>query len=398
MKIGLFILCHHKPWLIRSSILSILSQKKIDNLNLHFILIKGNGESNKNKYYQKYNLLKKKYGFKNSQLSNFDDKILKELKKIKYQYKVHEVKNDHGLDSGAWVKFIKSSLWKKYDYNILLMEGFLFTSKNVLSSIEKFILKESPDFISSGHEKRFLKIDTKQINKNINNKNHNYFINNIWNELYKINIFKKIINKQKNYTIRHGKKIRNLTEHHTKGYAISFIEQLKLKIKSILYVNHWYKKNRSVLITSNRKFFIDKKEISKNFKSIENIDYHLDQNPFFYGCSCQHVFSKKMIKEMNIFFKKNKIYRLSKYPFFGEVFEIMWGVLPNLLNKKKWFFNGIHRVRKNFINYKREDDIYGMIKYLNFYNKGRINFYIKNNQIKYKLLDKELNNYLKFIN
>ena len=59
MKIGLFILCHHKPWLIRSSLLSILSQNQIDNLNLHFILIKGNGESNKNKYYKKYNYFKK---------------------------------------------------------------------------------------------------------------------------------------------------------------------------------------------------------------------------------------------------------------------------------------------------------------------------------------------------
>ena len=104
-----------------------------------------------------------------------------------------------------------------------------------------------------------------------------------------------------------------------------------------------------------------------------------------------------MIEKINTFFKKNKIYRLSKYPYFGEVFEIIWGFLPNLLNKKKWFFNGIHRVRKNFINYKREDDVLGMVKYLNFYNKGQISFFLKNKKIKFKLLNKDLNNNLKLI-
>ena len=70
---------------------------------------------------------------------------------------------------------------------------------------------------------------------------------------------------------------------------------------------------------------------------------------------------------MNEFFHKNKIYEISNLPYFGEVFEIVWSFMPKIFKTKKWFFDGVHRVRKNIINYKREDDPEGMVKYLNLY-------------------------------
>ena len=60
---------------------------------------------------------------------------------------------------GAWIKLIRSKYWAKYDYSLMLMEGFLFSSNNVLKSLRKFLKDYKPDFISSGHEKRFLEID-----------------------------------------------------------------------------------------------------------------------------------------------------------------------------------------------------------------------------------------------
>ena len=73
---------------------------------------------------------------------------------------------------------------------------------------------------------------------------------------------------------------------------------------------------------------------------------------------------------------------MKNYPFLGEIFEIIWGMIPKVLGFEKWFFDGIHRVRKNFITDKREDDIDGMIKYLNLYNNKSI-FLKKNNEIQY---------------
>ena len=51
------------------------------------------------------------------------------------------------------------------------------------------------------------------------------------------------------------------------------------------------------------------------------------------------------------------------------------GHVTVFIKKKKWFFSGIHRIRKNFINFKREDDPIGMTNYLNFYYKDKIIFY-----------------------
>ena len=79
MKISIFILCHHKPWLIRSSLLSLFSQDDPHNYDLHFIMIRGNGEIKSNKNYKHYFKIKKLTGEKNTQLSEFDNKIFTEL-------------------------------------------------------------------------------------------------------------------------------------------------------------------------------------------------------------------------------------------------------------------------------------------------------------------------------
>ena len=160
---------------------------------------------------------------------------------------------------------------------------------------------------------------------------------------------------------------------------------------------HIYNKKKSVLITSSRKIFINSDKISNNHTEINGIRYHVETSPFFFGCSCQHVFSKKMMIQTKHFFKKNNIYKIAELPYFGEVFEIIWGSLPKVLNKKKWYFNGIHRVRKNLINYQREDNINGLVKYLNLYNLGKIRFSIKNNDIKYKISNQNNLKILKLI-
>ena len=101
--------------------------------------------------------------------------------------------------------------------------------------------------------------------------------------------------------------------------------------------------------------------------------------------------------EVSSFFKKNKIYEISKLPYFGQAFEVFWGAIPKLLKKKKWYFDGIHRIRKNLITYKREDNIKGMVKYLNFYSSNNIKFFIKNKNIQYKILNKKKTNIIKYI-
>ena len=47
MKLGVFILCHHKQWLLKSTLLTFL-QKNIKNYELNFVLILGSGKKKEN--------------------------------------------------------------------------------------------------------------------------------------------------------------------------------------------------------------------------------------------------------------------------------------------------------------------------------------------------------------
>ena len=156
MKFAICILVHHKQWLIQSSLISLLLQRTNLKYDIHFIIIKGDGKNLSYPSYKNYFKYSKLFNQKNSQLSDFDPKTLDIIKKLKKNYKFHYVDNDQGLDSSAWVKFIKKKIFLKYDYSFFLMEGFIFTSENVLESINKFIKQKKPNFVTSGHEKRII--------------------------------------------------------------------------------------------------------------------------------------------------------------------------------------------------------------------------------------------------
>ena len=70
MKLGVFILCHHKQWLLKSTLLTLFLQKNIKNYELNFVLILGGGK------------IKRK--FFNEQLSKFDKDLLDLIKKIEF--------------------------------------------------------------------------------------------------------------------------------------------------------------------------------------------------------------------------------------------------------------------------------------------------------------------------
>lgn len=368
MKIGIFILVHHNPWLIKNSIKSLNDQtisKKYYDLN--FILIKGNGKIN-SKEYDKYNKLTKSTGDKNFFLTDFNKSCLKHINKIKNK-KIIIVKNDHGLDSGAWLKIIKNNKYSKYDFSIFLMEGFLFTNRNVLANLLEFIQKYNPDFISSGHEKRFLSKKTIQniqtINKSLKmQKYRKKIFFKIFKLFSKTKLFNKIFKKwPDNFN---GNDI--ITENHIPKYYFSFFTHLKIHLKTILTGKISFFQKRNVFVTTlNSKKFLDLYDISDHVVKIKNTYFHKEKSPYFYGCSCQHIFSKKLLNEFNKYLKKNKLYKILKYPFMADSFEIIWGLIPSAFKKDKWFFDGIYRPRKNFYNYKRNDDKKNLEKFYKFF-------------------------------
>lgn len=405
MKFAICILVHHKQWLIQSSLISLLLQRTNLKYDIHFIIIKGDGKNLNYPSYKNYFKYSELFNQKNVQLSDFDPKTLNIIKKLKKNYKFHYVNNDQGLDSSAWIKFIKKKIFIKYDYSFFLMEGFLFTSENVLESVKEFIEQKKPNFLTTGHEKRiilkqyfFRLFFTKkyQIKSMADFEKYNSF--KIISQFLTDKKFKKIIY---NWPKSLNKKIRGRTENHSTKYKISFINKIKLFIKSFLFKGKLINLAKyKFIVTDDRSYFMNFEKTKKMF-NFKDIVYHLEDSPYFFGCSCQQLMSKKYLLKLDKYLTKNKINRLIKLPFFATPFEILWGIFPSVFGYKKWFFNGVHRPRKDFLNLDRDDDVKGVTNYLNLYFGKFAIFKIKKNKINVKMINtenKKLNRLIKNLN
>ena len=111
--------------------------------------------------------------------------------------------------------------------------------------------------------------------------------------------------------------------------------------------------------------------------------------------------SKKYLSDLHKYLNKNRINYLMNLPYFATPFEILWGIFPKILGYKKWFFNGIHRPRKHFLNLNRDDDINAVKEYLNLYYGNLAFFRSKKNKIilelKGNINSKELINLKKIV-
>ena len=75
-----------------------------------------------------------------------------------------------------------------------------------------------------------------------------------------------------------------------------------------------------------------------------------------------------ILKNLSRNIKKHKLVSfVYNTPFSGSALEIIWGILPSVFKVKKWYLDCLHRPRKNFYYYNREDTPRGMKKYLKIY-------------------------------
>ena len=194
--------------------------------------------------------------------------------------------------------------------------------------------------------------------------------------------FHKILKKQPKIIKNNINIMSGRTENHVLRYNINWLVRIKLFIKSYvykkIYLNPFEKK---IIVTDDRSYWYPLRKISKNIYDYKNIVYHEEKSPYYFGCSCQHLMSKKFIRNLDNYLNKYEISKIIKWPYFATTFEIMWSIFPSVLGFKKWFFNGIHRPRKHFLNINRDDDIIGVTNYLRLYFKDQAQFKIKDKKI-----------------
>ena len=136
-----------------------------------------------------------------------------------------------------------------------------------------------------------------------------------------------------------------------------------------------------------RKFF--KKE-----SKINELLVHEEKSPYFYVNGCQHIYSKKYLNKLHKKFNFINIKKILNYPFVGTPLEFIWGLLPASLGFKKWHADAIHRPRKNFLTYQKEDTAFFMSKYLKMYSNNSVELEINKNEFKIKKF-KENKRYIK---
>ena len=95
----------------------------------------------------------------NKQLDKYDENIKRACQLNRNNVFELSYNNDHGLDSGAWYKFIQSHKWEKYEYVFFMGEGALFTHCSALSDTLEFSQKNDIHFITGSQEKRFVSKD-----------------------------------------------------------------------------------------------------------------------------------------------------------------------------------------------------------------------------------------------
>ena len=109
-----------------------------------------------------------------------------------------------------------------------------------------------------------------------------------------------------------------------------------------------------------------------DFQEEGNVKFHSSTDPAWFGATCNHLVSREFLEKFSDKLESFRIYEVLELPFSATALEIIWGQIPIWLGFEKYFFDGIHRVRKNFITYRREDDPDGMVRYLNRYYRGKI--------------------------
>jgi len=372
-------------------------QKSHEDFDLHIIYIRGNGECRDRESYKEFYEIVDKNNDLNIQLTPDDTRIIDIIEGTRFEPQFHEHENDHGLDSGAWYQFIRSGKWHQYDYVFCFMEGFLFTGTTVFSSITRYLADTRVDFLDMGFEKRLLTPYAVEnyLTRGPNPTELDYFHQKQWNTVFssfrRDAVFKDLYDKwndnQAVKTVDIGK-----TEYHVprNTYGPRDLTRLLRTTGLTPDLVSFLVRGERILSTSDGVIgFEDRANISDEWKNYGGIRFHLETNPYYFGCMCQHVFSKNFLNSLNTALDNNNLYNVMNLPFSASPVEVIWGLMPAWLGYTKWYFDGVYRPRKNFFSYARQDDPRSISYYLNRYYHRDLTVHADGDKIRINRLSKK---------
>ena len=400
-KLAIVFCVHHKPWLMMSTLLTLVSQQR-QEADLFFIYNLGGGETTRESYAE-YHRIAKREGI-NTQLSPFDERVREVCRLRGWKTFELEYENDHGLDSGCWYKFIRDGRWRDYEYVLFVHEGMLLANPHLLHALVAFADRRQVHFIASGHEKRRLpRTSMGPPPKGARGATpiddfHRRMIEETFQVFCRDSEFRPLY-------ARYVEGSPAETEHHVPGVTTAGVLQRRVRARiqkewgspfthpeapllgrlirrGPAAIDRLVSRARMALGTEGAAggpmAYIGGSYETRPITGASEIQteagvwFHRVEGPEWFGCATNHLMSRTFLERFDEKLRQFGMYDVIDLPFAGSALEVIWGFLPAWLGFEKWFANGFHRVRKQFSTYQREDYPPEMASYINRYHSGRL--------------------------
>ena len=400
-KLAIVFCVHHKPWLIMATLLTTLMQDRQD-ADFYFAYNLGDGTSPRESY-REYEQIAATSGI-NRQLSPFDERVRDVCRLCRDRVFELEYNNDHALDSGVWYKFIREGRWRDYERVLFLGEGAILAHPRLLTALVDFTGRRRVHFVASGHEKRRLPRDVAErvyvtgSETSAMDRFHEQKIAETFRIFCRDPEFKAVYD-------RWGADFPIETENHVPGVAMrgTLMRRARARIQQqwgspfthpraswpgrvvrrIPFALDAWSSQASMWVGRTAEdsdgptmaYHNGAPRVMTHLDTVDiehGVRFHRETGPEWFGCTVLHLMSRDFLERFSQKLDQFEMYDALELPFAGSSLEVIWGFLPAWLGFEKWFTNGLHRVRKQFTTYQREDYPPEMASYINRYHRGRL--------------------------
>lgn len=374
---------HHKPWLMMSTLITALAQDYQD-VDFYFVYNVGDG----NARYRDATAI-------NRQLCPWDARVRDVCRLHRSRVFEIEYDNDEALDSGAWYKFIRDGRWKAYDWVLFGGEGALFSHRSTLSALVTFV-SAHPDVhvVISGHEKRrlpkhrFVDLDSRGQQPHEHDRLHSRMIRETFAIFSRDPGFARLFEawhsdvsvETQNHVPPAGPPapwLRRVRGAWARRFGAPFeggwVSQLPWSVEAVLA--------RALVafpgaVNGVAPPSVHVNGVKKPAESVApvirvgGVGFHRAEGPEWFGAGGPHLMSRAYLERLSSKLDEFDIWDALSLRFAGTALEVIWGFIPAWLGFDKWFTDGFHRPRKEFVTHRREDYPPQMAMYINRYYRG----------------------------
>lgn len=382
-RVAVVFCVHHKPWLMMSTLITAFAQDCRD-VDLHFVYNVGAGGASR-----------PTAPGQNRQLSPFDERVRGVCRVSHPNVFEVEYENDEALDSGAWYKFIRERRWERYDWVLFVGEGTLFARPGTLSGLLAFASSRSDvHVVASGHEKRRL---PKSLVLDYRGRKdlaaetdllHDRMMSDAFAVFCRDPEFQRLFDawhsdfavETQNHVPPAGPPspaLRRWRGAWTNGVGPRWprarllpwsIECAAARARVAAGFRAPAVQPSEIYVDGVLRPIADVADVTR----IHDEGFHRVDGPEWFGCATNHLMSRTYLERFTARLDRFQMWDVLSLPFAGSALEVIWGFLPAWLGVDKWFTDGFHRVRKDFVTYEREDAPPQMATYINRYFAGRL--------------------------